>query len=54
MSIQPFILRLDQHEPPLNVVGTQVDGVGVERGDAELIEIVRSPRSHSFDPYLLY
>ena len=24
MSIQPFILRLDQHEPPLNVVGTQV------------------------------
>jgi hypothetical protein len=24
MSVQPFILRPDQHEPALNVVGTQV------------------------------
>jgi hypothetical protein len=24
MSLQPFVLRPDQHEPALNVVGTQV------------------------------
>ncbi|MEK6785566.1 MAG: hypothetical protein AABY61_08805 [Nitrospirota bacterium] len=24
MSVQPFVLRPDQHEPALNVVGTQV------------------------------
>jgi quercetin dioxygenase-like cupin family protein len=24
MSVQPIVLRPDQHEPPLNVVGTQV------------------------------
>jgi len=24
MSVQPFVLRPDQHEPALNVIGTQV------------------------------
>ena len=24
MSVQPFVLRPDQHEPALHVVGTQV------------------------------
>lgn len=24
MSVQPFVLRPDQHEPALNVVGTEV------------------------------
>ena len=24
MSVQPFVLRPDQHEPALNVVGTQM------------------------------
>lgn len=28
MSVQPFVLRPDQREPALNVVGTQVTALG--------------------------
>lgn len=55
MSVQPFVLRLDQHEPALNMVGTQVTvlasnaatqsyGITLQQGEEETC-----PPPHSHD-----